>query len=107
MDLQFPVNTLQKVWIMNGETRKLLGTIFGGYECNFEISPDHREMYMIDSYYSRKWHGDRTDVVTIFDAHSDGPRRDSGAAQAPADRAQAKHRDRQFALSRKPIGSLD
>jgi len=70
MDLQFPVNMLQKIWIMDGETRKLLGTIFGGYECNFEISPDHREMYMIDTWYSRGWHGDRTDVVTIFDAHT-------------------------------------
>jgi methylamine dehydrogenase heavy chain len=70
MDLQFPVNMLQKIWIIDGEARKLLGTIFGGYECNFEISPDHREMYMIDTYYSRGWHGDRTDVVTIFDAHT-------------------------------------
>ncbi len=70
MDLQFPVNMLQKIWIIDGEARKLLGTIFGGYESNFEISPDHREMYMIDTYYSRGWHGDRTDVVTIFDAHT-------------------------------------
>src|SRR5271167_1978890 len=70
MDLQFPVNMLQKIWIIDGDSRKLLGTIFGGYECNFEISPDHREMYMIDTYYSRGWHGDRTDVVTIFDAHT-------------------------------------
>ncbi|HLI79243.1 MAG TPA: amine dehydrogenase large subunit [Candidatus Binataceae bacterium] len=70
MDLQFPVNMLQKIWIIDGETRKLLGTVFGGYEANFEISPDHREMYMIDTYYSRGWRGDRTDVVTIFDAHT-------------------------------------
>src|ERR1700730_14444364 len=70
MDLQFPVNMLQKVWIIDGDVRKLLGTVFGGYEANFEISPDHREMYMIDTYYSRGWRGDRTDVVSIFDAHT-------------------------------------
>jgi methylamine dehydrogenase heavy chain len=70
MDLQFPVNMLQKIWIIDGDARKLLGTVFGGYEANFEISPDHREMYMIDTYYSRGWRGDRTDVVSIFDAHT-------------------------------------
>ncbi len=70
MDTQFPANMLQKIWIMDGDTRKILGTIFGGYQGNFEISPDHREMYMIDTYYSRGWRGDRTDVVTIFDAHT-------------------------------------
>ncbi len=70
MDTQFPANMLQKIWIMDGDTRKVLGTIFGGYQGNFEISPDHREMYMIDTYYSRGWRGDRTDVVTIFDAHT-------------------------------------
>ena len=68
MDLQFPVNLLQKIWIIDGDARKLLGTVYGGYEGNFEISPDHREMYMIDTYYSRGWRGDRTDVVSIFDA---------------------------------------
>jgi methylamine dehydrogenase heavy chain len=70
LDTQVPANMLQKIWIMDGETRKILGTVYGGYQGNFEISPDHREMYMIDTYYSRGWHGDRTDVVTIFDAHT-------------------------------------
>jgi methylamine dehydrogenase heavy chain len=68
MDIQFPVNLSQKIWIIDGDARKLLGTVYGGYEGNFEISPDHREMYMIDTYYSRGWRGDRTDVVSIFDA---------------------------------------
>src|SRR5208283_3428066 len=43
MDLQFPVNMQQKIWIIDGDSRKLLGTVYGGYEANFEISPDHRE----------------------------------------------------------------
>src|SRR5260370_21074316 len=50
MDIQFPVGMLQKIWIIDGDARKLLGTVYGGYEGNFEISPDHREMYMIDTY---------------------------------------------------------
>nr|UXE46211.1 aralkylamine dehydrogenase heavy chain [uncultured bacterium] len=65
-----PVNMVEKIWIIDGDTRKLMGTVFGGYEANFEISPDHREMYMIDTWYSRGWRGDRTDEVTIFDAHT-------------------------------------
>ena len=92
MDLQFPVNMLQKIWIIDGDARKLLGTVFGGYEANFEISPDHREMYMIDTYYSRGWRGDRTDVVSIFDAHTTNLHwRDRDSAQAPAHRAQAQY----------------
>jgi methylamine dehydrogenase heavy chain len=68
LDIQFPVALINKVWILDGDSRKLIGQLSAGYLANFEISPDHREMYTIDTYYSRGWRGTRTDVVTIFDA---------------------------------------
>ncbi len=70
LDAGFPNTTAAKLDIIDGNTRKMLGQLSGGYLSNFEISPDHREMYMIDTYYSRAWRGTRTDVVTIFDAKS-------------------------------------
>ena len=68
LDIQFPVALIDKVWIIDGDSRKLVGQLSAGYLANFEISPDHREMYTVDTYYSRGWRGTRTDVVTIFDA---------------------------------------
>jgi methylamine dehydrogenase heavy chain len=34
----------------------------------FAISPDHKEFYTADTFYSRGVQGDRTDVITIYDA---------------------------------------
>jgi methylamine dehydrogenase heavy chain len=34
----------------------------------FATSPDHKEFYTADTFYSRGVQGDRTDVVTIYDA---------------------------------------
>ncbi|MGA7869481.1 MAG: amine dehydrogenase large subunit [Candidatus Binatus sp.] len=70
LDAGFPSTNIAKLDIIDGDTRKMLGQLTGGYLANFEISPDHREMYMVDTYYSRGWHGTRTDVVSIFDAKS-------------------------------------
>ncbi|HEY6393829.1 MAG TPA: amine dehydrogenase large subunit [Candidatus Binataceae bacterium] len=70
LDSGYPSAMISRINIIDGSSRKLLGQLNGGYLANFEISPDHREMYMIDTYYSRGWHGTRTDVVSIFDAKS-------------------------------------
>jgi methylamine dehydrogenase heavy chain len=70
LDSDFPSSSSAKLNIIDGDTRKMLGQLSGGYLSNFEISPDHREMYMIDTYYSRGWRGTRTDVVSIFDART-------------------------------------
>jgi methylamine dehydrogenase heavy chain len=68
LDAGFPSTNIAKIDVIDGNTRKMLGQLTGGYLANFEISPDHREMYTIDTYYSRGWRGTRTDVVSIFDA---------------------------------------
>jgi methylamine dehydrogenase heavy chain len=70
LDAEFPNTTIARLDIIDGDARKMIGQLSGGYLANFEISPDHREMYMIDTYYSRGWRGTRTDVVSIFDARS-------------------------------------
>jgi hypothetical protein len=53
----------------------LLGTITSGSPgVGFAIlplvSPDHREVYLAESYFSRGVRGDRTDVVTVYDART-------------------------------------
>jgi len=68
LDAGFPTTAVAKLDIIDGATHTMLGQLSGGYLSNFDISPDHREMYMIDTYYSRAWRGTRTDVVSIFDA---------------------------------------
>jgi methylamine dehydrogenase heavy chain len=70
LDAGFPSGSIAKLDIIDGGARKMLGQLSGGYLSNFDISPDHRELYMIDTYYSRGWRGTRTDVVSIFDAKS-------------------------------------
>lgn len=70
LDAGFPSTSTARLDIIDGDARKMLGQLSGGYLANFEISPDHRELYMIDTYYSRGWRGVRTDVVSIFDPKS-------------------------------------
>jgi methylamine dehydrogenase heavy chain len=72
LDGQYPVMMISKLHIIDGDSRKLLGQLFGGYASNFELAPDHRELYLIDTYYSRATRGTRTDVVSIFDAKTLG-----------------------------------
>jgi len=69
LDVQFPVLS-SKVWIIDGATNKMLGQVSSGYVANFEVSPDHKELYTADTFYSRGWRGDRNDFITIFDAHT-------------------------------------
>jgi len=68
LDAGFPATTVAKLDIIDGATRKMQGQLSGGYLSNFVLAPDHREMYMVDTYYARGWRGTRTDVVSIFDA---------------------------------------
>jgi methylamine dehydrogenase heavy chain len=68
LDSVFLAPTVSKLDIVDLDKGRLLGQIDGGYLSNFEYSPGRREMYMIDTFYSRAWHGTRTDAVSIFDA---------------------------------------
>ncbi|HEV7735400.1 MAG TPA: amine dehydrogenase large subunit [Candidatus Binatia bacterium] len=69
---------LKRTALFDGDSGRMLGTINSGSAgVGFVIfpvfSPDHREIYIAESYYSRGVRGDRTDVVTVYDGRSLAP----------------------------------
>jgi methylamine dehydrogenase heavy chain len=66
---------LHRTALFDADSGGLLGTITSGSPgVGFAIlplvSPDHREVYLAESYFSRGVRGERTDVVTIYDART-------------------------------------
>src|SRR5207249_3435237 len=64
---------LHRTALFDADTGGLLGTISSGTAgVGFVIaplfSPDHREIYLAETYYARGVRGTRTDVVTVYDA---------------------------------------
>ena len=64
---------LHRTALFDADTGSLLGQISSGSAgVGFVIaplfSPDHREIYLAETYYSRGVRGERTDVVTVYDA---------------------------------------
>ncbi|HUY17705.1 MAG TPA: amine dehydrogenase large subunit [Candidatus Binataceae bacterium] len=57
-----------RVTIVNGDTLDFEGMLNGGYVSVMAVAPDHKSLYLADTYYSRGTRGDRTDVVSIFDS---------------------------------------
>jgi methylamine dehydrogenase heavy chain len=57
---------LTSAYIVDGDSMKFIGMLAGGLISNFELAPDHHELYTIDTFYSRFSRGERTDVVSIF-----------------------------------------
>src|SRR2546426_6266562 len=75
----------------DADTGGLLGTISSGPAgVGFVIaplfSPDHREIYLAETYYARGVRGQRTDVVTVYDAATLKPLGDE--IEIPAHRAE-------------------
>src|SRR5213592_4416289 len=63
---------LHRAALFDADTGGLLGQISSGTAgVGFVIaplfSPDHREIYLAETYYARGVRGERTDVVTIYD----------------------------------------
>ncbi|MGH7908090.1 MAG: amine dehydrogenase large subunit [Candidatus Binataceae bacterium] len=69
----FPSDYPSAVTIIDGDRMEVLGSIDGGFISGFAIAPDHRELYMADTFYSRGSRGKRTDVVTIYNARTLAP----------------------------------
>jgi methylamine dehydrogenase heavy chain len=68
---------LHRTALFDGDTGALLGTISSGsVGVGFVIvplfAPDHREIYLAETYYSRGVRGERTDVVTVYDPRTLG-----------------------------------
>ncbi len=64
---------LHRTALFDADSAGLLGTISSGSAgAGFVIAPlfapDHREIYLPETYYARGVRGERTDVVTIYDA---------------------------------------
>jgi methylamine dehydrogenase heavy chain len=61
------------VFAIDGDSLQVLGQMTGGITSAFAVAPDHKQFYMADTYYSRGARGDRTDVLTIYDARHLAP----------------------------------
>lgn len=58
-----------KAFLVDGDSGKMLGMLSGGYSFNALLVPrSGGVLYAPESYYSRGTRGQRTDVVTIYDA---------------------------------------
>ncbi len=65
-----------KVEVIDGDSLQFLGMLTGGVLGTAAVSPDHRFIYMADTFYSRGARGVRTDVVTTYDARRLAPVRE-------------------------------
>jgi methylamine dehydrogenase heavy chain len=66
---------LHRTALFDADTGEQLGAISSGTAgVGFVIaplfSPDHREIYLAETYYARGVRGERTDVVTVYDART-------------------------------------
>jgi methylamine dehydrogenase heavy chain len=109
---------LHRTALFDGDTGELLGTISSGTAgVGFVIaplfSPDHREIYLAETYYSRGVRGERTDVVTVYDARTLRPLGEIGipprrAEYFPGNAANALSDDGRFmaVFNLTPVSSL-
>lgn len=56
-----------KVWVVDGDKIDVVGMMNAGYCANFALAPDHSQLFTFDTYWSKGYRGDRTDLVTFFD----------------------------------------
>ena len=68
IDIVFGQMTESKVVLIDGDTRRMLGMVNSGLSAGFAASPDKKELYVSETYYSRGTRGERTDVVTVVSA---------------------------------------
>jgi methylamine dehydrogenase heavy chain len=75
----------RRITLVDVDTQKLLGVIDGGWGLTVGLFPAHgREIYVPETHYSRGNRGERTDVVTFYDAISLAP---TGEVEIPPKRA--------------------
>ena len=109
---------LHRTALFDADTGELLGTLSAGTAgVGFVIAPlfapDHREVYLPETFYSRGVRGDRTDVVTVYDASTLQPLDEIGipprrAEYFPGNAANALSDDGRFAavFNLTPVTSL-
>ena len=70
-DAAFMHLTEGKIVIVDGDQAKVLSKLSTGYLANSLLSADGKELYVVETFWSRGTRGERTDVVTIFDMATD------------------------------------
>lgn len=70
LDSNFPYLVANKAVLLDGDQLDMIGMISLGYEANLEVSPDGREIYAIETFHTRLTRGERTDVVTVYNAQT-------------------------------------
>ena len=68
MEPVFPYLVSSKVWILDGDTLEYKGMSSAGYVATLALGKDMSSYYIGETYWSRGARGDRTDVVTTYDA---------------------------------------
>jgi methylamine dehydrogenase heavy chain len=54
--------------IFDADSGKMEGNIPAGYVANLAIAPDNSQFYVSETYWSHGYHGNRQDLVSIYDA---------------------------------------
>ncbi len=66
-DAAITYETDARYYVYDGDRNRLLGQIDAGYYPGFSLSPDGATTAVATTYWSRGWHGTRTDVVEFTD----------------------------------------
>ena len=70
-DFVFPHMADGMAYLIDGDTGRYLGTLSTGYGfAHLLLSRDGKIIYSPETYFSRGTRGKRTDVVTLYDAHT-------------------------------------
>jgi methylamine dehydrogenase heavy chain len=64
---------VSQVYVVDGDSRKIVGMLTAGMISTATISPDHSRIFVGDTFFSRGTRGSRTDVITVYDAKSLDP----------------------------------
>lgn len=75
-----------RIYVLDGKSGSYAGGLDAGFAGQFTLSPDGSEAYVATTYLSRHSHGERSDVVEIYDTAT---LRLKGDVELPKKRAQA------------------
>ena len=79
---------LKRTALIDADTGEFLGMLSGGLgTIGPSFAPDGREIYLPETYYSRGTRGERTDLVTIYDAQTLSPLDEIGIPPKRAEHA--------------------
>lgn len=73
LDMVFSHPIAGKAFVVEGHEQKVVGSITAGYMPSIVIGSDHKQIFVLGSFWSRGARGERTDVVTYYDASTLAP----------------------------------